>query len=159
MTEQLNKPLSFVGPDWFWDVLESAKPNLQRLVDWLETATREEIVAFERTYEDAAKEVCDYWSGPTVDGVGFSEDDTEDFCHWVVSQGRALWRQARTAPDLEPFVRLYWAAEDGATDWPKWNSSVLNENYRGYQAPGSVAYAVFEARFSEPLDQYLAEDT
>jgi hypothetical protein len=155
MPEQ-RPPTHLVVPGWFWQVIESAKPELRRLVEWLEAAKREQIVAFQRSYEAAAEAVCDYWNGPIVDGIGFSEDDTKDLCHWIVSQGSALWLQAISATDLTPFVRLYWAAEyKGAADWPKWNSLALSPVYHGFQAPGSVAYRVFEARFSEALDEYV----
>ncbi|MBX7218538.1 MAG: DUF4240 domain-containing protein [Blastocatellia bacterium] len=130
MTTHPSSESDLVVPDWFWEVLESAKPELQRLVDWLEAASREEIVEFQRTYEDAAQAICDYWDGPVVGDIVFSEDDTEDFCTWVVSQGRALWEQALVAADLEPLVQLYRASEsESDTTWPNWNPKVLNPAY------------------------------
>jgi len=144
-------------PIWFWAVLEKTRPSLQRLVEWLEAATREQIIEFQRSYVDAAQEICDYWDGPIVDGIGFSEDNTEDLCEWIVSQGHVLWRKAIEAPDLEYFVRIYWAAERKAdSEWPAWDISVTNPIYRGYQSPGTVSHAVFQHRFSEDLHEYLA---
>jgi hypothetical protein len=137
-------------PDWFWDILDSTRPNLQRLIEWLEAATREQLIEFQRSYDEAAQEVCDFWSGPTVDGVTLSEDDTEDFCRWIVSQGRIFWEQVVKASDLESFVRIYWAAER-----PNWDSFVINPMYRGFQSPGIIGHAVFESRFHESLDDHV----
>src|SRR5713226_10200850 len=79
-------------PEWFWRVLDSTRPDLQRLEAWLETASKEQVEQFAHAFEIAAAAVCDFWDGPEVDGVVYSEDDTEDLCKWVVGQGRDLWK-------------------------------------------------------------------
>ena len=95
-------------PELLWTVIENSKPSLQRLADWLESASREDVERFALTYEWAAQEIAEYWQGPLVDDVQYSEDDTEDLCNWIVSQGRKLWGQAVSEEidlaDLRGFV-------------------------------------------------------
>jgi hypothetical protein len=66
--------MSVVLADWFWALLD-----------------------------DASEQVCDYWRGPTVDGIAFSEDDTEDLCDRVVSRGAGFWRHC-----LRRFQQSIW---------------------------------------------------
>jgi hypothetical protein len=65
-------------PNWFWATLDAARPNLQSLVALLEKMPRKRLVEFAYFFKEASMEICDYWEGPTVDGIEFSEDDTED---------------------------------------------------------------------------------
>lgn len=82
------------------------RPSFVALARHLEQLPRDELVEFAKTYRDTSEEVCDYWAGPTVDATAFSEDDTEDFCDWVVSRGEAYWRQVMALNGaLEPAVR------------------------------------------------------
>jgi hypothetical protein len=146
-------------PDWFWDTLDGARPNLNVLAQVLEAMSRDQLVEFARLYRDAAQAVCPYWHGPTVDDIRFSEDDTEDLCNWIVSQGKRIWLEAVAASKtLEPFVRRYWAAEAGTRGAGAWNEDVSNEAYRGYQSPAYIAYGVFAARFDEDLYEILQDN-
>ena len=80
---------------WFWLVLEQARPNLGRLATWLEVASRAEIEDLAREFRRAKQHVvADYSKGIEVDGVVLPEDATEDFCDWVVAQGRDFWQSA-----------------------------------------------------------------
>jgi hypothetical protein len=88
--------LSHDPPDWFWETLEGARPQLNTLAAELEAMPRERLVDFAAAYRDAACAVCDYWDGPVVDGIEFSEDDSEDLANWVVSVG-LLARSGREA--------------------------------------------------------------
>ena len=95
-------------PAWFWSMLDETRPSLENLALLLEDLSRERLVQFAFHYQAAAQEVCDYWQGPVVDDISFSEDDTEDLCNWVVGQGRSMWEHALSlGSDLEPIVRLY----------------------------------------------------
>ncbi|MER7277572.1 hypothetical protein ABT369_24335 [Dactylosporangium sp. NPDC000244] len=118
--------------DRFWDVLESHERSQASLVAWLWSASRDEIVAYQRAFEEAAEELADYWDGPVVDGVQYSEDDTEDLCLWIVGEGRESWDAARA--DFEGAIRRY-LARDPDDAW----------------VPGAPAYAVFHERFGVSL--------
>ncbi|WP_433057892.1 DUF4240 domain-containing protein [Dactylosporangium sp. CS-033363] len=115
-----------------WTVLETHARDMDSLVAWLRTAPRDEVVAFQSAYEEAAEELADYWDGPVVDGVQYSEDDTEDLCLWIVAQGRAAWEAARV--DFGAAVRRY-VERDVDDAW----------------VPGGVAYEIFFARFGSSL--------
>jgi hypothetical protein len=140
-------------PDWFWDLLESCRPNLQALASKLEALPRERLVAYAATYERAAEDLCDYWSGPMVDGARLSEDDTEDLCHWIVSQGPDVYRRALALRgQLQPLWLRYRASERGEdAEYPRWSVEVQNEAYRGYQSPSGIPHPIYEARFGSSL--------
>ncbi|MFG2044596.1 DUF4240 domain-containing protein [Dactylosporangium sp. NPDC048998] len=125
-------------PDRFWSVLESHARNQDSLVSWLRRASADEIVAYQLAYEQAAEEIADYWDGPVVDGVPYSEDDTEDLCKWVVAQGREAWVAA--CSDLGEAVRRYTARD-------------VNDAW----TPGEPAYEIFFERFGASLHVRLAE--
>jgi hypothetical protein len=143
-------------PDWFWSLIEVARPSLQLLIERLEALSQTEIAQWQQAYELAAEAIVPYWDGPDMGGeVGvLSEDGTEDLCKWIVSQGRGLWQQA-TAPnaDLKSLVRLYWRANQGMVpEYPPWSKTVENPEYRGYQDPSCIAYPIYRARFGAELD-------
>ncbi|WP_432987412.1 DUF4240 domain-containing protein [Dactylosporangium sp. CA-233914] len=128
-------------PDRFWNVLEAHAPSTQRLTAWLRGASEDEIVAFQLAYELAAEEITDYWDGPVVDGVPYSEDDTEDLCQWIVAQGRPAWEAARSGPaGLTEAIRRY-VERDLDDAW----------------IPGSVAHAIFYDRFHASLDERMSD--
>ena len=121
-----------------WEQLESHGRDQAGLVAWLRAAPAEEIVAFQAAYELAAEELADYWDGPEVGGVQYSEDDTEDLCHWIVAQGRTAWEAART--DFPGAIGRY-LARDRDDPW----------------VPGAAAYAVYFERFGQALTGRLYE--
>ncbi len=136
-------------PDWFWSMLDEARPSLSTLAASLEALPRERLVSFAQNYLNAAHAVCDTWDGPTLDGTDFSEDDTEDLNNWIVSAGREYWRAAVSMRgDLEQVIREYWAnLAQGGT----WSHDALRPEYRGFQSPASIFYVVFEFRFAADL--------
>lgn len=144
-------------PGWFWELVDSSRPSLQDLAVKLEALPRDQLIEYASTYVRAAEELCDYWSGPVVDGVEFSEDDTEDLCRWIVSQGPILYAQALALQGrLEPLVVRYWASERGEDpEYPLWSTEVKNLAYRGYQSPGGIPHPIFEARFGSALQDEL----
>ncbi|WP_433217212.1 hypothetical protein ACQP00_09230 [Dactylosporangium sp. CS-047395] len=121
-----------MATEWFWSVLETHARDMDGLVAWLRSAPRDQVVAFQVAYEEAAGELADYWDGPLVDGVQYSEDDTEDLCLWIVAQGRDAWEDARV--DFGAAVRRY-GARDVDDAW----------------VPGGVAYQIFFGRFGSSL--------
>jgi hypothetical protein len=140
-------------PGWFWTTLDDARPELSRLCTFLEAMAREHLVAFARAYRDAAEAVCDYWDGPE----GFSEDDTEDLCNWIVGQGQVVWRRAIEAGPgaLESLVRAFEAAEANPDSPGSWKTSVPRDEYRGWQSPSGIAYPIFARRFNADLHGFL----
>jgi hypothetical protein len=144
-------------PDWFWDLLDSSRPSLQELVFRLEALPRDQLIEYASTYVRAAEELCDYWAGPVVNGIEFSEDDTEDLCRWIVSQGPGLYAQALALQgNLEPLVSRYWASERGEDpEYAMWSTDVQNAAYRGYQSPAGIPHPIFEARFGSALQNEL----
>jgi hypothetical protein len=64
--------------EWFWTLLDTARPSLLTLSHELEQLPRERLVEFACAYRDASEQICDFWLGPTVDRIAFSEDDTEE---------------------------------------------------------------------------------
>nr|BFE62418.1 hypothetical protein GCM10020063_069440 [Dactylosporangium thailandense] len=122
--------------DRFWDVLESHGRSQARLVGWLREASEDEIVDYQGSFEAAAEELADYWDGPVVDGVQYSEDDTEDLCLWIVGEGRESWDAARV--DFEGAIRRY-LARDPDDLW----------------VPGAPAYGIFYERSHRSLDERL----
>jgi hypothetical protein len=92
--------------------------------------------------------------GIEVDGVVLSEDATEDFCDWVVAQGRDFWQAAvASRADLSGLAREYQRAEEfGNAASRAWNGSALGQKYQGSHSPRLLAYAVYDARFGADLD-------
>lgn len=144
-------------PAWFWALLDSSRPSLQKLAVKLEALSRDQLIEYARLYEGAAEVLCEYWSGPTVDGIAFSEDDTEDLCHWIVSQGPALYAQALALRGhLESLVPRYWASEQGEDpEYLRWSTEVVNPAYRGYQSPSGIPHSIFSERFGSELRREL----
>ncbi|WP_395842330.1 DUF4240 domain-containing protein [Archangium violaceum] len=143
---------------WFWEVIERCKPSLATLSEWLESAKREDVENFQRFYLDAATCVAEAWNGPVVDGIEFSEDSTEDFTAWVVSQGRSVWQQAvDSSANQEALVREYWRVSEGEPSaYVAWSTEGVRGEYAGYLAPEAIAHAVYERRFGEDLLDVLA---
>ena len=140
---------------WFWLVLDQARPNLGRLATWLEAASRAEIEDLAREFRRAKQHVvADYSKGIEVDGVVLSDEATEDVCDWVVARGRDFWQAAvASRADLSGLAREYQRAEEfGKAASRAWNASALGQKYRGSHSPRLLAYAVYDARFGADLD-------
>ena len=141
---------------WFWVVLEKAKRDLGRLAAWLETASRLEIEEFAREYRCAkARVIADYTQGIEIDGVSFSEEVTEDFCDWIVAQGRRIWQAAvASRAYVSGLAREYQRAKESGSKAASraWNGSALGQKYPGSHSPRLLAHAVYDARFGADLD-------
>ena len=142
-------------PDWFWRVLDSARPSLRRLADWLESATQQEIEDYAVSFRNAAEDITNYWDGPE----GYSEDSTEDLCTWTVSQGEVLWRKAVTREiSLEELVRIYEQVETGQESrYSNWIREETLNAYMGYLSPTGLPMIIYEQRFGADLYDRLDE--
>lgn len=146
-------------PSLLWEVMASTRPSLRRLAARLESMPREELETFALAYERAAEEIVGYWEGPVVDGVEYSEDDTEDLCKWIVSQGEALWLQAVSRQrDLVNLAHLHELARRGeGREYVRWDADLENRLYVGSRTPEGLAFRIYEARFGSSLHERLDE--
>ena len=79
----------------WWTLIESSFPSHERLVAALRALAREELVAFGVHVRECRLLIREPWNGPNIPGIGvLSEDSTEDFTDWIVSQGEAYWSAA-----------------------------------------------------------------
>ncbi|MFF2750276.1 hypothetical protein ACFVVA_32655 [Kitasatospora sp. NPDC058048] len=144
-------------PDWFWEVLEAARPRLSALESWLESHSREVLEAFALAYESAAESLADFSEGVSVDGDVWSEDSTEDLCMWVVGQGYGLWSSVVAGElRLEEAAQMYLGRApllpEGVAPW---DGDVSDPEHRGYQSPGAIVHGVYRTRFAEELHERL----
>ena len=143
-------------PDWFWEVIEVTRPHVSRLEAWLESQPKTILERFAFGYASAASSLVDYWQGHTLGlCAGWSEDDTEDLCLWVVGQGRAYWAsvasgQRAWADVVDAYERHESPPDDGPDEPVQWIHST-NPDYRGSSTPDSIADGVYWKRFGEEL--------
>jgi hypothetical protein len=140
--------------DWFWKALDATRPSLAALESWLMNASQEHVEQFAAEYELAAQALCDYWDGPIVDGVEYSEDDTEDLCDWVVAQGRELWHKVKDREiDIGTIALVHSRGNYDLLPVPvsEWTTEVRDSKHRGYQDPASIASGVYRSRFGVDL--------
>jgi hypothetical protein len=143
---------AYQPPDWFWDVLAATKPDIAALEAWLMAQPKQTVVQFGYAYDEAARDLVDYSAGVRVDGIVWSEDGTEDVCHWVVGQGRAYYYSVASGE-----VPLELAARAYADGTDRWLTTVTDPEHRGFAAPGSIANGVYRSRFGEELDDAIDE--
>jgi hypothetical protein len=136
---------------WFWDVLESSGHSLRLLCRQLEALPREQLYAFQYQYYEA----MDYVSPDDEDlPVHVPADvDHEDFADWVVSQGRTFYYDLRRHPEgLLACIDRYLASEEDREFLElRWNEEVDRDEYRGWQSPFQVGFAVYRARFGKDV--------
>jgi len=144
--------------DRFWTVLESVRPDLSRLADWLESASRTQIVAFQAEFEAAKEDLADYSEGIRFNGTTTSEDATQDICAWIVGQGRVAWEAAFSRKsDLSAYAQEHQDSESQVSTKGVWNDSGLGEKYRGSRSPAILAYCIYEDRFGDSLYDAIDE--
>lgn len=115
-----------VGSDRFWELIDLAQKDRQKLRELLKTLPREEVYAFQDEFLEAAAELQDE---PYVDHMEPSEDGIQDISEWIVSQGRDVFVRAIREPGTIPF-----SAQGHSTE-------ILS----------GVAPEVYRERFGEPL--------
>ena len=148
-------------PVWFWDLLESSGRTLQVLAEKLERLSEEQIRAFQQCYEDAKGEINPLYRDDLADvSTYLSEDQADDFTAWAVSQGRVFYGQVKNGPLLtDQFLETFRQHdEEGRSPELRWGDDVTREEYRGYQRPDYIAYAVYERRFHKSLYDELEPD-
>jgi hypothetical protein len=148
-------------PDWFWEIVDSTRPDLLALAEQLEKLDREQLLSYYHFYEVASDAVCHQWEGPYIDDEirHLSEDGTQDLTYWIVSNGKDFWLRA-TEPDAD-LVELFWMSVEvdrgEIPDPPKWTSDVANDNRRGSQTPNYIAGAIYRERFDGEFLDALEE--
>ena len=145
----MNKPYSFEGAvrmespreqkeelidmsEWFWEIIERASRDRDKLRSILSVMPKEDINRFQREFLGAATQLR---YGPFSDLVyasGDSEDGLDDISNWVVSQGRPYYESVYANPDTIP----------------------LGINPGNPQILYGVAGEVYEERFGELLGIY-----
>ena len=87
------------SPDWFWDWVDhSCSGHADELLQWLNTATEDELIDFYRVYwgEIVSGLIASYdavcFAGPNE--YCLSEDAMKDFNGWIIVQGKELWQAA-----------------------------------------------------------------
>jgi hypothetical protein len=137
--------------DWFWDVLESSRHSLRALCHQLEAMPREKFYALQYQYHEAMDYVA-----PDDEDVPVhvpADVDHEDFADWVVSQGRTCYYDLRRqAGRLEAYLDMYQASEEGRGYLElRCNEEVDRDEYRGWQSPFQVGFAIYRARFGKDI--------
>ena len=137
--------------DSFWNVVESSRHSLRALCHQLEAMPREQFYAFQYQYHEAMDYVA-----PDDEATVFRvpEDvDHEDFADWVVSQGREFYYDLRRQPErLAACVDMYQASEEGRGFLElRWNEEVDRDEYRGWQSPFQLGFAIYRARFGKKI--------
>jgi hypothetical protein len=150
VTDPEDDDTDFQVPDWFWDVLEATRPNLAALEAALVAAPKATVAQFGFHYDTASLDLAEYSSGIEVDGVGWSEDDMEDLCEWIVGQGRAYWQSV-----IDGDRTLLAAARTYLGDANHWSTEVNDPDHRGHQSPGGIAHGVYWSRFGEMLNEVI----
>ena len=146
--------------DWFWDALESSDHSLRELCRKLEELPREQLYSFQYQYMEAmeyAPPGDQDAPAPLSSGLCPDGFPDEDFADWVVSQGREFYYQLRREPErLQEYVSMYLASEDGSgSSELRWDNDVDREEYRGWQSPFQVGFAIFRARFGKDIVQMI----
>ena len=103
--------------EWFWDIVDRAQRDPEKLRQILMQATKEEIPRFQVEFDSAAIALTD---SPFTDYIDreVTEDGLKDLTDWVVSHGKsyylALWENpARMPSGLEDYPAdedLSWVA-------------------------------------------------
>jgi hypothetical protein len=100
MSNPIPPGLDPVSP-WFWDIVERAARNKQKLREILMGMEREEIRRFQREFVEAAVELTDE---PFLEHMDpdESEDGAQDISNYVVSQGRERYLHVLQNPSAIP---------------------------------------------------------
>jgi hypothetical protein len=88
-------------PDSFWEIIQRADKNEDKLREILKGLSKDEIYKFAGNFAEAAVQLND---SPFLQyiGPGVSEDGVEDISHWVVSQGKDYYKKVWENPETIP---------------------------------------------------------
>jgi hypothetical protein len=123
--------------DWFWELLEVTRPRSSELRIALAELSTPELELFQLSFKVAQEAITDYWNGPVVPEAGgaLSEVSTEDFCAWIVGEGRGVWnRSLENGVDLVALAQEMFRLKsrpDPAR--PQWDTPVESVCWRVYE--------------------------
>ncbi len=125
-------------------MLAEARPSTSALAERLEKLDSEELELFQVSYELAMQVITEYWQGVRITerDLVYSEDRTEDFCSWVVSEGREVWVRSLAVNDLADLAREEMILEEHPEvqrqqGRPQWDSD-----------PRWVAHRLYDERYA-----------
>jgi hypothetical protein len=85
-------------PDWFWEILDQAQGDREKLKPLLMSLARARLVDFKVLYQRLMTAV----RGTPYMGPNLSEDDQDDFARWVVAKGRDYYFDVLKNPTKMP---------------------------------------------------------
>ena len=140
--------------DWFWNIVESSERTLKKMCKKLETLSQEELVNFQRICWHLKEDVNPFTRSDEMKiGRACSEDHGDDFSGWVIAEGRAFFENVRDHPEDAQKHNDFLEREHRK----RWDTSVDDEDYKGYQSVDMIAKAVYEKKFDEDIDEALEE--
>ncbi|HEY5927275.1 MAG TPA: hypothetical protein VIV11_36560 [Kofleriaceae bacterium] len=84
----------------WWRLIESSFPSVDELVVAMRALSRQELLELGVHIRQCRLLIREPWNGPDIPSLGvLSEDSTEDFTDWIVSQGEDYWRAANDGDD------------------------------------------------------------
>jgi Protein of unknown function (DUF4240) len=108
----------------FWTIVEAAKAasgrsfdgHAESLASHLATLPPEEIIAFQRTFDEFRNKAYswDLWGAAYVIGGGCSDDAFTDFRSWLISMGRETYEKALADPESLAEVAIGTGGEEDA---------------------------------------------
>jgi len=128
----------------FWQVIDASKKSLRKLCRQLERMTKEELISYQRQYEDAKSLVNPIYREDfhsfADENWECSEDGADDFAAWVVMRGKPFFEKLLDDPPLLfAQAKAFEEADDDDLAETQWDEEVDRPEYRGYQRADYVA--------------------
>ncbi|WP_437310855.1 DUF4240 domain-containing protein [Sorangium sp. So ce388] len=89
-------------PDTFWTIIAHAQCDPRKLRTFLESMSRDELIAFYVHFRDAARALTAPEYREHME-PGTSEDGADDISRWVVVQGKEYYQDVVDHPNKIPF--------------------------------------------------------
>jgi hypothetical protein len=99
--ESENFPNVFEVSDWFWQIIDNAKIDQNRLYSILKSMTKDEVLKFHNEFNTACQFLHDSKFTSHI-GVRMSDDNLQDIAWWIVSQGKQFFFNVWSNPNLFP---------------------------------------------------------
>ena len=87
--------------DSFWEIVKNASKNREKLESILLEKDKNDICDFAKEFDEAAVALTDSRFLNCMEDQ-LSEDNIEDICNWIVSQGEKYYENIYNYPDLMP---------------------------------------------------------
>ncbi|HEX2905342.1 MAG TPA: DUF4240 domain-containing protein [Phototrophicaceae bacterium] len=94
----------------FWDFIEEShrlsngviSTQISVLLDQLQKLSSNEILAFEKILKEANLEAhkANLWDAAAIIACGCSDDVFDDFCYWLIAQGKNVFESTIINPDI-----------------------------------------------------------